>query len=63
MDKKTSPASAFSQQPPSYTYSNFKVPSSVLADSNSPVLGDATKGTSNPATSTRDSATSASSAL
>ena len=63
MAKKTSPASAFSHQSPSYNYSNFKVPSSMLSDSNSPVLSESAKGTtSNPAASTSDSATSASSA-
>ena len=62
MADKTSPASAFCHQPHSYDYSKFKVPSSMLTDSNSPALSDATKGTSNPAASTRDLATSASSA-
>ena len=62
MAKKTSPASAFSPQPPTYDYSKFKVPSSMLVDSNTPVLSESDKGTSKPATSTSDSATSASSA-
>ena len=60
MAKKTSPSSAFSPQPPTYDYSKFKVPSSMLVDSDTPVLSESDKGTSKPATSTSDSATSSS---